>query len=397
MHSKLSVLILSEIVLIILLLIAMTHFSGVLVFVLLEILFVLMLVLIKQIAETLNFTRVRIAETILLGSSIIVVFIVFELVLGFTQISGDNFAQNTELDEAITIPEIWKRRDVQVNGAKYAFYWHDKLHVFDANEFRRTEPFPDKQYGKFRIIALGDSLTYGEGVDEQDAYPRLIEKELGKSFPVEVLNLGVRGNQSEDTVNVLKAFLPALKPDLVLYGVCLNDFLPSRLGEYENNMAYSVPLPRKIKAFFIKHTLVGEFLDTRYNNFLINMGVRNDFYTDILKDFDSYQARFAKDVTAMNRLVEESGLPPVLTMVLTAYPSLNSKNHQITLIAEKLLISAGMQVIPTQAYVDKYQGQSFAVSRWEGHPNEKAHKIFAEMFTDYLKQTDLVVSTEKKQ
>lgn len=68
-------------------------------------------------------------------------------------------------------------------------------------------------------------MTYGEGVDAYWAYPAQLERALAPDFRIEVLNLGVRGHASEDVLDDLRRFVPALEPDLVVYGVCLNDFL----------------------------------------------------------------------------------------------------------------------------------------------------------------------------
>jgi len=57
---------------------------------------------------------------------------------------------------------------------------------------------------------------------------------------VEVINLGAPGLQSEDVLQVLKKFHPVLKPDLVVYGICLNDFLESMQGqEFPWSIAFS--------------------------------------------------------------------------------------------------------------------------------------------------------------
>ena len=76
-------------------------------------------------------------------------------------------------------------------------------------------------------------------------------------FNVEVLNLGVTGCQSEDILRVIKKYTPKLYPDLVIYGVCLNDFLPSGVREYENNMAYRFPFPETIKNMLSEKNVFG--------------------------------------------------------------------------------------------------------------------------------------------
>ena len=84
----------------------------------------------------------------------------------------------------LTMPEEWKRRETVVPGAGKAYYWHGKLHVFNEFGMRRTAPFSPKDQNTARIMVLGDSLTYGKGVDVNDAYPAVMERILAEDFRV---------------------------------------------------------------------------------------------------------------------------------------------------------------------------------------------------------------------
>lgn len=275
------------------------------------------------------------------------------------------------------MPEALQRRTAEVPGAREAFWWQGHLHVFDADGLRRTTPLPPKVPGVFRIAAFGDSLTYGEGVAETESWPAALGRELGAAYRVEVLNLGVRGSQVEDVLRLAERLLPALEPDLVLYGVCLNDFLPSGRGEYRNNRAWSFTLPH---GFHLEHgTRLGALAVRAYDQLLMRAGVRTDFFTDILRDFRGYQERFARDVAALNGLVTGRGLPPVVAMVLNQNPSLEGPSWRIGEAAAGHLRAAGMTVVPAD-YIRAHAGRSFAVNRWEGHPNAEAHRIFAAEF-----------------
>jgi hypothetical protein len=63
-----------------------------------------------------------------------------------------------------------------------------------------------------RILALGDSMTFGEGVGEEDAWPAVLERALD----VRVYDAGVPGYGSPQMRARLRRLLPALRPDLVL-------------------------------------------------------------------------------------------------------------------------------------------------------------------------------------
>jgi len=300
------------------------------------------------------------------------------------------FRSKPQIPQKIVMPQEWKKRPVSIPGASYAYYWHNILHVHDKNHMRKTESFQPKSNGRFRIIVVGDSLTFGYGVRNEETYPSQIETTLKKKFNVEALNLGVSGCQSEDVLKIVREYTPLLQPDLIIYGVCLNDFLPSGVREYENDMAYKFPLPEGMKTFLSERTSIGQLVSRAYNCLLMDIGLRNDFWTDILKDFKNYQTRFSKDVKTMNEFALSIGLPPIVAMVLNQYPDLNSKGYQIAMAAERHLTNAGMTVISTEKFYRNYDKQRMMVSPWEGHPSAKAHKIFADLFVaDLLHRRDL--------
>jgi lysophospholipase L1-like esterase len=93
------------------------------------------------------------------------------------------------------------------------------LHARDENRFRRTTPFPEKNADTFRVIVVGDSLTFGMGIDKRWTYPAVLERRLCREFNIEILNLGISGWNSEDVLGVIETWVPKLNPDLVIYGV----------------------------------------------------------------------------------------------------------------------------------------------------------------------------------
>lgn len=80
-----------------------------------------------------------------------------------------------------------------------------------------------------KVVALGDSLTVGVGVDKADSYPRLLAQKTG--WIVE--NMGISG---DTTAQVLARLPSAIKqrPKLVLLGIGGNDVLrrvPAKISQ----------------------------------------------------------------------------------------------------------------------------------------------------------------------
>lgn len=75
------------------------------------------------------------------------------------------------------------------------------------------------------VAFLGDSLTAGWHIDEDQAYPALIDRELrGRGVPVRVLNAGVSGDTSAGGRRRLSWVLKQ-KPDVVVVALGANDGL----------------------------------------------------------------------------------------------------------------------------------------------------------------------------
>src|SRR5262245_2300271 len=92
---------------------------------------------------------------------------------------------------------------------------------------RGAEPAADPG-SVVRILALGDSFTFGFGVEERDTFVSLLEERLNSaSGPggarYEVLNFGVVGYNSRDEAVVLRQKASALRPRGILLSYILND------------------------------------------------------------------------------------------------------------------------------------------------------------------------------
>lgn len=91
--------------------------------------------------------------------------------------------------------------------------------------YRDLERAVEKPPGARRIVVLGDSFTWGAGVDFDDAYPQRLERALARRHggAVEVVNLALPAFKTDDELAVLETQGFAYRPDAVLLGFVLND------------------------------------------------------------------------------------------------------------------------------------------------------------------------------
>ncbi len=96
-----------------------------------------------------------------------------------------------------------------------------------------------------KIVFLGDSLTEGYGIPLDKAYPKLIEKELKKSFPkLTVVNAGSSGSTTASALSRLKWLLKS-KPDILFIALGGNDGLRGvNVNASETNLQQAIDLAK---------------------------------------------------------------------------------------------------------------------------------------------------------
>jgi lysophospholipase L1-like esterase len=81
--------------------------------------------------------------------------------------------------------------------------------------------------GGMRILALGDSNTYGLYLDKEEAYPAQLEKlwnETNPDKPIEIINVGYPGTNSFRLRANLPELIDTFQPDMALVLIGFNDF-----------------------------------------------------------------------------------------------------------------------------------------------------------------------------
>ncbi len=88
------------------------------------------------------------------------------------------------------------------------------------------------------IVAFGDSLTFGPGVDPDKNYPKQLQAELDRlGYQYRVINSGISGDTTAGGVNRVEAVLK-LKPQIVILELGANDGLQGKsVKEMRANLA----------------------------------------------------------------------------------------------------------------------------------------------------------------
>ncbi len=109
------------------------------------------------------------------------------------------------------------------------------LYAINEDGFRDRRYERPKPAGTVRVAVLGDSFTFGNGVALDETLPKVAERALQgfvPEIPVEVMNCGVGGYDTDQEVGLLEWRVLPFEPDLVVIVYYLNDvFVHSGSGE----------------------------------------------------------------------------------------------------------------------------------------------------------------------
>ncbi len=96
-----------------------------------------------------------------------------------------------------------------------------------------------KDGNKKRIMIFGDSVVVGRAVAKEKTVSFWLESILcKKGLAVEVINAGVQGYSTDQSLLLAQRLIPVYRPDIVIYGFCEND-----LGGNVLRQAYGIAKP----------------------------------------------------------------------------------------------------------------------------------------------------------
>lgn len=133
--------------------------------------------------------------------------------------------------------------------------WQSYDYVVTANSFGFPGPEPSSVTTpeKFRILVTGDAFTSAEGVNTEQAWPRLLENTLNRSLTgkkSEILNFAVTGYGPNQYQAVIEEFAPKYHPDLIIVETFVNDFQDVLRSneEFRNSIGFDQPPPVGLKS-----------------------------------------------------------------------------------------------------------------------------------------------------
>jgi len=110
---------------------------------------------------------------------------------------------------------------------------YDYTYSNNSQGFRGSREYGPKKPGDFRLLLLGDSFTYGLGVNDDQTFALHLEQHLRQhGLAAEVINAGCPGKGTDYQVKLFQTLGVGLHPDLTVLCFFPNDFQDNFRGEY---------------------------------------------------------------------------------------------------------------------------------------------------------------------
>jgi lysophospholipase L1-like esterase len=236
-------------------------------------------------------------------------------------------------------------------------------------KLRDTERSFEKPAGVRRIVMLGDSLTFGWGVEQKDTPSKLLEALFAQKRPdmkVDVVNTGVGNYNTEMEVAYFLTEGTNYQPDLVILNYFIND---------------AELTPRQQTGFLRQHSYAFAFFAARWGIFMRQFGYSPDwkgYYRSLYADEAPGWLRTKAAIERLAVYCRERNIP----LVLAHYPELHEiEAYPFRDVAEKVrqaAVSNGVDFLDLLPFLQGKKSEALWVSPMDAHPNSVANGAFAE-------------------
>lgn len=270
---------------------------------------------------------------------------------------------------------------------------------YNSLGFRDVEHDVQNLNQKFRILVIGDSFTFGAGInDQKNIYSRLLQKKLDTEYGenrFEVINMSVQGYSTIDALEVLTNKGIKFNPDLIILGYYINDAegLDSRVG-FEDLYYHHYLFPYELGGLLYRNSFMYYFAESRAKNVLKNLGFGNNQYTEYINHlysdsnpFFNEHEKYLENFIALAK--DENAEVVVMNIPVIA----NFDNYAFSFVddyVEEITTSNNAKYFSPLPHFSGYSAEELRVSFMDSHLNELGHTIVADALFDFLGEESLL-------
>jgi lysophospholipase L1-like esterase len=237
----------------------------------------------------------------------------------------------------------------------------------------RGREFPVERNGKYRMVFLGDSLTLGWGVRQEESFANLMEEEMNKRIPIEILNFGMGNYNTEQETHLFIEKGLKYRPDKVVLFYFIND---------------AEPTPKESHWSFLEHSELISFFWSRARGLISNL-TRSQNYRDYYASLydraaPGWQAA-KKSFLLLSRVCRDRGIELQVVLLpelheLRDYPF----KKEYAAVSDFLKANGIEHLDLTPFFKDEAEPSRLWVAPDDAHPNAAAHRLIAQFSFDFI-------------
>jgi hypothetical protein len=275
----------------------------------------------------------------------------------------------------------------------------DELNLLNKGEL----PINDSD---LRIMILGDSYINGGGIDPSNKFSHQLKKLLGQSHDeyrkTYILDLSRPSNNNLDNYTTYFKFANTYKPNIVLLGYNINDVIDN-LDKADVNQEGIKTLPAKSKD---NPSSIQKLLNIIYKSELVHIAFPNfnkllkswgyiipkSEFGRILNIYTSEQAEWLKSKALLSEMIMDAEKKKIkfITFIMPEIDLLehpNIFNSPDTRVVSFFGQFQNCSVINGREVFKGKKSTEYRLSKYDGHPNQKAHSLMANYVYNLLKKT----------
>ena len=231
---------------------------------------------------------------------------------------------------------------------------------------------PARQPGELRVVVLGDSFVFGEGVADHETLPARLEALLAARLPerrVRVFNLGFRGADLAEESRRYAPLHDRLDPDLLLLVLYLNDLSP----EMPADMLARLYGARERAGFLARHSWVVGHVWSRVRRAALGQEIIRHYRDTTVAALPAAFPAIGRQIVDLRHFVETDGVAFGMALypwlvALDDYP-LGAVHDRVRRFAEE----RGITFVDLLPAFRGESGESCRVAPADEHPNAAAH------------------------
>lgn len=237
----------------------------------------------------------------------------------------------------------------------------------------RDRDYPVERTGARRIAVLGDSLTFGWGVREEDRFESILERELSQRAPTELINFGTGNYNTEQEVALFLERGLKYRPDEVVVFWFIND---------------AEPTPQVSRWELLGHSRLVTFFWSRIKSLVSRVDERKSFHGYYAGLYGEAEPGWQAEQQAFLKLKRELDARGIALKVVLLPELHDPARYPFAEQHAKLMAFLARHGIPALDVTPAFAGTTDPIALWvapdDAHPNAQAHAIIARAVAPFL-------------